>query len=124
MRALIVDDSQATRMILRRLLSRFGFEVLEAADGQEGLGRLHEMEDPGLILVDWNMPVMNGFDFVRAVRAESRFDAVPVVMVTANNELASVAEALAAGANEYIMKPFDREIVREKLELLGVRAAS
>ncbi len=120
MHALVVDDSSTIRMILKKFLTKLGFQVVEAADGREALERLREMAQADLVLVDWNMPEMNGVDFIRAVRAERAYDAVPLVMVTTNVELEQVAAALEAGANEYVMKPFTLDVIREKLELLGL----
>jgi two-component system chemotaxis response regulator CheY len=107
-------------MILRKFLGKLGFDVVEAGNGREGLDRLREMNQPDVVLVDWNMPEMNGVDFVRAVRADREYDVLPLVMVTTNTELENVAEALSAGANEYVMKPFTLDMIREKLELLGI----
>jgi two-component system chemotaxis response regulator CheY len=115
-----VDDSKTIRLILRQYLDKIGFEVIEAQDGREGLVRLQEMSQADLVLVDWNMPEMNGVDFVRAVRAIRAYDSVPLVMVTTNAELENVTTALEAGANEYIMKPFTQDVIREKLGLLGL----
>jgi two-component system, chemotaxis family, chemotaxis protein CheY len=118
-RALVIDDSRTTRKVLMRMLHTLGFDTVEAANGREGLERLREMGASDLVLVDWNMPVMDGFDFVRAVRAERAYDKVPLVMVTTHNDMESVARALEAGATEFIMKPFTEEVIREKLALVG-----
>jgi two-component system chemotaxis response regulator CheY len=118
--ALVVEDSTTIRMILRKFLGKLGFDVVEAGNGREGLERLREMTQTDVVLVDWNMPEMNGVDFVRAVRADREYDVLPLVMVTTNTELENVAEALSAGANEYVMKPFTLDMIREKLELLGI----
>jgi two-component system, chemotaxis family, chemotaxis protein CheY len=118
MRALVLDDSKTTRMILRRMFQQIGFEVSEAEDGAQGLKSIQEAGKPDFVTVDWDMPVMDGLAFVRAVRAE--YPSLPVLMVTAANDLGHVAAALEAGANEYLMKPFTEEMIREKLELLGV----
>ena len=120
MNALVVEDSTTIRMILRKFLGKLGFDVVEAGNGREGLDRLKEMTRADVVLVDWNMPEMNGVDFVRAVRADHGYDGLPLVMVTTNVELENVAEALDAGANEYVMKPFTLDMIREKLELLGI----
>lgn len=120
MRALIVDDSRAMRMILKQVLCEFGFDVTEAANGREGLVRVKDIPCPDLVTVDWNMPVMDGLSFVHAVRSDPSLDRLPMIMVTTKNDLQQVAEALAAGANEYIMKPFTEEVLREKLQLLGI----
>lgn len=119
MNALVIDDSSTMRLILTRFLAKMGFQVVEAANGREALKRLREMGRADLVLVDWNMPEMNGVDFVRSVRADHSFDDLPLVMVTTNTELEHVAEALEAGANEYVMKPFTMDVIREKLGLLG-----
>jgi two-component system chemotaxis response regulator CheY len=121
--ALIIDDSRAMRMILAQTLKQLGFQILEAANGQEGLDRLREHGTPQVVLVDWNMPVMNGYEFVRAVRSEAAWANLPIVMVTTETELPQVGSALEAGVNEYVMKPFTRETIQEKLSLLGVAAA-
>ena len=120
MHALVVDDSQTIRLILRKYLGKIGFDVVEATDGVEGITRLREMSQADLVLVDWNMPNMSGVDFVRAVRAIRQYDSLPLVMVTTNTELDQIASALEAGANEYIMKPFTQDVIRGKLELLGL----
>ncbi len=116
----MVDDSTTIRTILWKYFGKIGFDVIEATDGLEGLARLQEMSQADLALVDWNMPNMSGVDFVRAVRAIRRYDSLPLVMVTTNTERDQVALALEAGANEYIMKPFTQDVIREKLELLGL----
>jgi two-component system chemotaxis response regulator CheY len=120
MHALVVDDSATIRKVLRAYLERLGFAVTVAADGRQGLDCLKAMERPDVVLVDWNMPEMDGIAFVRAVRADAAHAAVPLMMVTTNGDLPHVVEALDAGANEYIMKPFTAAMMREKLELLGV----
>jgi two-component system chemotaxis response regulator CheY len=122
MHALIVDDSTTIRMILGEYLKKLGFDVTEAVNGRDALDRLRGMKKADVVdvvLVDWNMPEMDGLSFVEAVRAERQYDELPLMMVTTNTELAHVARALEAGANEYIMKPFTRDMIREKLELLG-----
>lgn len=120
MRVLIVDDSRAMRKILREMLQPAGFDVVEARHGCEALQRLHAEPPVDLALVDWNMPEMNGLELVRALRAESRFAALPIVMVTTETELEQMTVALAAGANEYVMKPFGAEALLDKLRLLNL----
>jgi two-component system chemotaxis response regulator CheY len=120
MKVLIIDDSKAMRMILGRVISEVGYGVLEAANGQEALDQLDKADKPGLILVDWNMPGMNGLDFIKAVRANPAYDSILLMMVTTETELAHVTLALEAGANEYVMKPFTPEIIINKLQLLGL----
>ena len=119
MHALVVDDSKTIRMLLKEQLQGLGFEVTEAVDGRQALNRLKNMSPVDLVLVDWNMPEMDGLSFVRAVRAEADYSMLPMMMVTTNTELSQVSKALEAGVNEYIMKPFTTEILREKLQLLG-----
>lgn len=119
MRALVVDDSRAMRRIIREILSEFEFDVVEATNGKEALAHLAEMEVPELALVDWNMPEMNGYDLLCTLRGESRYDDLRVMMVTTETEVSQVAKALEAGANEYLMKPFTKEMMTAKLELLG-----
>jgi len=104
-------------------LTKLGFEVTEAVNGVDGLDRLRGMAQADVVLVDWNMPEMDGISFVRAVRAQHGYDALPLMMVTTNTELDQVSKALDAGANEYIMKPFTGDMIREKLELLGLLEA-
>ncbi len=120
MRALIVDDSRATRTIIRRMLTDVGFEVVEATDGLDALRRLKEIGEADVLLVDWNMPEMNGYELVCAIRGDPRYDRVPLMMVTSETEMGQMAKALQAGANEYVMKPFTKEVIAEKLALLGV----
>jgi two-component system chemotaxis response regulator CheY len=120
MYVLVIDDSRAMRAILRQILLPLGYEVVEAANGCEGIERLEQHGKPYLVLVDWNMPEMNGLDFVRAVRAESHNRDLPIMMITTETEMSQMVRALAAGANEYLMKPFTKEMVLEKLAILGV----
>lgn len=124
MRAMVVDDSRAMRHMLGKMLKALGFEVSEAGNGREGVERLRESGPLDLALVDWNMPEMNGYEFVCAVRADKAYEAMPLVMVTTETEMEQVAKALAAGANEYVMKPFTPAALTEKLALLGVIQAA
>ncbi len=124
MRAIVVDDSRATRMILRRILEGLSFDVLEAEDGAAALDVLSAQDPLDLALVDWNMPVMDGVSFVREVRKDARQDGCKIVMVTTESDADRIVEALEAGANEYAMKPFDREVLASKLALLGVGTTS
>lgn len=119
-RALVVDDSRAMRMIVGQILRGLGFDVVEAGHGEEGLVRLKVSRDTRLVMVDWNMPVMDGLEFVRAVRSDRAFDDLRIVLVSTETEAAQVGRALAAGANEYVMKPFTRDVIEGKLRLLGL----
>jgi two-component system chemotaxis response regulator CheY len=120
MRALVIDDSRAIRSIIRKILREIGYEVFEAGHGREGLEQLARNEGIDLALVDWNVPEMNGLEFVRAVRAQPVYDRVRLMMVTTETEHLQMCKALAAGANEYVMKPFTKEVIMAKLNLLGV----
>jgi two-component system chemotaxis response regulator CheY len=117
--ALVIDDSRAVRMLVGKILRDQGILVCEASNGQEGLQQLQDNPDISLVLVDWNMPVMDGLEFIQAVRRQSRWNAVQIVMVTTETESEQVQRAMTAGANEYIMKPFTPEVLVAKLSLLG-----
>jgi two-component system chemotaxis response regulator CheY len=118
-RALVIDDSAVTRGVIKQILNPMGFEVFEAGDGREGLDRVRDLAGLDLILLDWNMPRMDGLEFLGVLRAQAALATLPVMMVSSNNEAANIAASLDAGANEYIMKPFTEEVMRAKLELLG-----
>jgi two-component system, chemotaxis family, chemotaxis protein CheY len=120
-KALIVDDSRAMRMILRRTLTELGYSACEAGNGREALDLLaHEGAQLSLMLVDWNMPVMCGLDLVKAVRADQRYSQIPLVMVTTETEIQHISQALDAGANEYVMKPFTKEVLQDKLRSMNL----
>jgi two-component system chemotaxis response regulator CheY len=122
-RALVVDDSRAVRMVLSRILKELGYAVSEAANGREALTLLETQPAAvSLVLADWNMPEMNGLELLRALRKKPELASLAVVMVTTETELEQMAAALEAGANEYVMKPFTKEILVEKLQLAGIRA--
>jgi two-component system chemotaxis response regulator CheY len=118
--ALVVDDSRATRTMLRSMLANLGFDVIEAGHGIEALQRLDGEAPIDFALVDWNMPQMDGLEFVRSIRAERRFAELPVMMVTAETDMTQMARALMAGADEYALKPLDQEALVTKLRLLGL----
>jgi len=122
MLALVVDDSRAMRSILTRLLSGLGFDVAQAGDGAEALSVLDAGTRPDVILVDWNMPVMDGLTFIKEVRAREHLRDVSLMMVTTESEQGQIVRALAAGAHEYVIKPFTDEVIAEKLALLGLVA--
>ena len=123
MLALVVDDSRAMRMILRRVMVGQGYEVLEAGDGQEALDLLAAGARPDIALVDWNMPVMDGLAFVAVCRSTAEYRGITLMMVTTESEYDQIVRALAAGAHEYVIKPFTPEAIVEKLQLLGLVAA-
>jgi len=108
------------RMILGKTLREIGFEVTEAGDGQQAIARLNQGEPVDLMLVDWNMPVMNGYELICAVRANAMLGNIPIMMVTTETSMDQIQQALAAGANEYLMKPFTKDLLVEKLALLGI----
>ncbi|MDP9431652.1 MAG: response regulator [Actinomycetota bacterium] len=120
MQAVILDDSRAMRMILSRIMRSAGFDVAEAANGQEGLDILAAGPLPDIALVDWNMPVMDGLQFVSAVRANPDYRRMTLMMVTTESEQGNIVRALAAGAHEYVIKPFTAEAILDKLDLLGL----
>ena len=121
-KAMVIDDSKAIRMILSRTLSEVGYEVCQAANGREALSLLDGAGNVSLILVDWNMPQMNGLEFVKEIRSDPRYAQVLLMMVTTETEMDQMIAALEAGANEYVMKPFTKEIIEDKLRLLGALA--
>lgn len=116
---LVVDDSRTVRKAARRILEKLGFTVAEAADGAEALVACRT-KLPELVLLDWNMPVMDGITFLRAARAEFGPDQPTIILCTTEAALDRIVEALGAGAQEYIMKPFDEELLRDKLHQAGL----
>ena len=122
MLALIIDDSRAVRAFIRPILHDLGFQTLDAANGQEALDLVAQYPDIRIILVDWNMPVMDGLQFIRAVRADHNHDDIKIVMVTTETESEQMNRAITAGANEYVMKPFTRDVLVAKLTLMDVFA--
>jgi two-component system chemotaxis response regulator CheY len=120
-KALVVDDSRAVRMILARTLKELGFEVREAANGREALEVIEtERTAVSLVLADWNMPEINGLQLLKRLRQKPELASLVVVMVTTETEVDQMAAALEAGANEYVMKPFTKDILVEKLQLAGI----
>lgn len=116
---LVVDDSRVIRKVARRILEDLGFQVTEASDGLEAFN-LCKADMPDAVLLDWNMPVMDGITFLRELRKEAGGDKPTVVFCTTENDLAHITEALSEGANEYIMKPFDGEILEAKFQEVGL----
>jgi two-component system chemotaxis response regulator CheY len=120
-KALVVDDSKTIRMILRRMLKEVGFEVCEAANGKEALAVMDGEQDlVTLVLADWNMPEMNGLELLKRLRQRPELSSLKVVMVTTEAETGHMNSAMEAGANEYVMKPFTKDILLEKLARIGV----
>jgi len=120
MRALIIDDSRAMRSILSGILGEAGFDTVPAADAEEALTILEADPEFELALVDWNLPAMSGLELVAALRKMPALADLRLMMVTTETELERVRKALEYGADEYIMKPFDKEMLLEKLTLLGI----
>jgi len=116
---LVVDDSKVIRKVARHILETLDFEVSEAADGKEALDSCMASA-PDVILLDWNMPVMSGMDFLRALREASLASRPKVVFCTTENGMAYIRAAIEAGADEYVMKPFDRETLESKLQIVGM----
>jgi len=119
-RALVIDDSRAMRRIVGSILEDFGYETRQAGHGREALDVLEEGYLPDLACVDWNMPVMDGLQFVSAVRSNPAYRSVTLMMVTTESEHGQIVRALAAGAHEYMIKPFTADAMRDKLALLGL----
>jgi two-component system, chemotaxis family, chemotaxis protein CheY len=120
-KALVVDDSKTIRIILGRILKELGYEVCEAGNGKEALKVMEsEKAAVNLVLADWNMPEMNGLELLKQLRQDPDLASLKVIMVTTETELDHMVSALEAGANEYVMKPFTKDILKEKLELVGI----
>lgn len=120
MRAMIIDDSRAMRSILRRIVTGLDFETAEAGHGQEAIDQMEAGFVPDVCLVDWNMPVMDGYSFITKVRDTPEWRNVTLMMVTTESEQRQIVRALAAGAHEYVIKPFTPDAIVEKLSLLGL----
>ena len=116
---LVVDDSKVIRKVARHILETLNFQVSEAGDGREALTACLASA-PDVILLDWNMPVMSGMEFLKLLRQRGHEDQPKVVFCTTENDMAHIRAALEAGADEYVMKPFDRETLHIKLQLVGV----
>jgi len=119
-KVMVVDDSRTIRTIIRRILIELGYEVCEAGNGIEALQVIEaERAEVKLVLADWNMPEMNGFELLQRLRQDSSLSSMKIIMVTTETEMDHMASALEAGADEYVMKPFTKEILVEKLEYVG-----
>ncbi|MGZ5208590.1 MAG: chemotaxis response regulator CheY [Sulfuricurvum sp.] len=116
MKVLVVDDSSTMRRIIKNTLARLGYDnVLEGEDGLQGWTVLDENPNIGMLITDWNMPEMNGLELIKKVRADARFVDLPIIMVTTEGGKAEVITALKAGVNNYIVKPFTPQVLKEKL---------
>jgi two-component system chemotaxis response regulator CheY len=117
MKILVVDDSSTMRRIIVNTLARLGYkDVVQAADGVEAWDALQANEDIGVVITDWNMPNMNGLELVKKIRAQDKYKAMPIIMVTTEGGKKEVIIALKAGVNNYIVKPFTPQVLKEKLE--------
>ena len=120
MRALVVDDSRAMRSILSGILRELSFDTFDAGNGRDALTKIAAEGKPELVLLDWNMPVMDGYQFLLELRKNPDYADVMVVMVTTEAEVEHMVKALEAGANEYVMKPFTKDVISDKLRILGL----
>jgi two-component system chemotaxis response regulator CheY len=119
--AMVIDDSRAARTLVGNMLSKLGFEVEKAEHGQDALDKLIELPDPpAAVVVDWNMPVMDGVEFAREFRKHDKFKTTPLLMISSESDPRRVASALLAGIDEYLFKPVDSEMIRERLGMLGL----
>ncbi len=119
--AMVIDDSRAARTLVGNMLGKLGFDVVSAEHGQDALDQLIESEDPpAAVVVDWNMPVMDGVEFAREFRKHEQFKTTPLLMISSESDPRRVASALLAGIDEYLFKPVDSEMIRERLGMLGL----
>ena len=117
MKVLVVDDSPTMRRIVVQMVKRLGYsDIVEAGDGQEALSRLQAESDIGLVLSDWNMPIMNGLELTQAIRSNEQFAKLPILMVTTRNMKEDIVIAMKAGVNNYVTKPFDPKTIKEKID--------
>ena len=123
-KALVIDDSSTVRSIISKMLTSVGIESVQAGNGQEALTMLAGTTGVTVAFVDWNMPIMSGIEFVRQTRKQEKYNSVKLIMVTTETEMQQVQLALECGVDEYIMKPFTKEMFEEKLSMLGIVTAS
>jgi len=120
MKALIIDDAITVRMMTKAILEELGFnEIYFSENGLEAINKLKKLEFFDLILVDWNMPLMNGFEFLKAVREEALYNPIKIIMMTTENGMDKIIDAIDAGVNEYMIKPFNKEILSDKLTIVN-----
>lgn len=120
MRALVVDDARVARKMVGQMVEGLGFEVSFAEDGAQALEVLASLDSLDAIVTDWNMPVMDGVEFARAVRKGAKFSHVPILMISSESDSRRVAKALLSGVDEYLFKPVDRDMIKARLEVMGV----
>lgn len=120
MLSLVVDDAKVARAIVSRMMTELGFDVVEAEHGQDALDKLEPSLVPDAIVTDWNMPVMDGVEFARKIRATAPYTNVPILMISSEADPRRVAKALLAGVDEYLFKPVDVHMIKDRLEIMGV----
>ena len=124
MKALVVDDASVARKMVGRMMTELGFEVIAAEHGQDALDKLSQLaEPPAAVVVDWNMPVMDGVELAKAIRSTEEYRHIPVLMISSEADPRRVAKALLSGVDEYLFKPVDTAMIRERLEIMGVYTA-
>jgi two-component system, chemotaxis family, chemotaxis protein CheY len=117
LKIMLVDDSRTMRRVQKNIMYEIGFmRVIEAENGNDALQKLNKNIDTDLILLDWNMPILNGLDFLKSIKTMPEFKNIPVIMVTSEGDKDKVMEAIKAGAADYVLKPFDRDIIEEKIK--------
>ena len=119
-KVLVIDDSKLARLELKKTLNALEFEVIEASDGLIGLEMIKEEPLPDLILLDWNMPNMNGLEFLLKIKKDTNYSKIPIIMSTVENEMPKILKVLEAGADEFVMKPFEKEELKNKLRIIGL----
>lgn len=124
MKTLVVDDSTVDRNLLTKIMSELGFSCYSVRDGEEALTMLSKNTEISLAMVDWSMPIVDGIELVRKIRSEPKYADIRIIMVTAANDIAHIDVALDAGIDEYVMKPYSKTIIAEKLALIGIKSSS
>ncbi|MEM1332252.1 MAG: response regulator [Actinomycetota bacterium] len=124
MKALVVDDAGVARKMVGKMMSELGFDVISAKDGQDALDQLDPADPPAAVVTDWNMPVMDGAELAKTLRATPEYALVPVLMISSESDPRRVAKALLSGVDEYLFKPVDAGMIRERLEIMGVYSAA
>lgn len=120
MKALVVDDARVARMMIANMMGELGFSVETAEHGEDALAQLDPTDLPEAIVTDWNMPVMDGAELAKAVRSDPTLRHIPILMISSESDPRRVVKALLAGVDEYLFKPVDRAMLRERLEVMGV----
>jgi two-component system chemotaxis response regulator CheY len=120
-RVLLIDDSRTARAMLKRIFAELGdWDVIEAENGQDALDALEKVDSVDLACIDWNMPVMNGLEFISQAKKRTRMKGTWMIMVTSETEMSNMYKAMTAGANEYVMKPYTKEVILAKLDMMGL----